>query len=78
MLCLLVKQVALTPVDSPERQTHIAILWHTGATTELVAMRLTTKDKLRTPEEVVQTIRELAPHMTNVEIALFAEPTWSY
>ena len=70
MLCLLVKQVALTPVDSPERQTHIAILWHTGATTELVAMRLTTKDKLRTPEEVVQTIRELAPHMTNVEIAL--------
>jgi hypothetical protein len=70
MLGLLVKQVALTPVDSPERQTRIAILWHTGATTELVAMRLTTGDKLRTPEKVVQTIRELAAHMTDVEIAI--------
>lgn len=70
MLGLLVKQVALTPVDSPERQTRIAIVWHTGATSELVAMRLTTGNKLRTPEEVVQTIRELAAHMTDVEIAI--------
>jgi hypothetical protein len=57
-------------MDSPERQTRIVILWHTGATTELVAMRLTTGDKLRTPEKVVQTIRELAAHMTDVEIAI--------
>jgi len=69
MLSLLVKQVAITPVDSPKRQTRIQILWHTGATTELVAMRPTTQDKLRTSEEVVQTVRELAAGRTDDEIA---------
>lgn len=69
MLSLLVKQVAITPVDSPKRQTRIQILWHTGATTELVAMRPTTQDKLRTSEEVVQTVRDLAARRTDDEIA---------
>ncbi len=63
------KQVAITPVDSPQRSSRIQILWHTGASTELVAMRLTTQDKLRTPAEVVQTVRELAVGRTDDEIA---------
>lgn len=69
ILSLLVKQVAITPVDSPQRSSRIQILWHTGATTELVAMRPTTQDKLRTPAEVVQTVRELTVGRTDAEIA---------
>lgn len=69
MLGLLVKQVAITPVDSPERATRIQTLWHTGATTELVAIRQTTGDKLRTPDEVVELVRELAVGRTDAEIA---------
>lgn len=48
MLGLLVKQVALFPVESPTRQTRIAILWHTGATTELMVKRPTSREKLST------------------------------
>lgn len=70
MLGLLVKQVAITPVDSPSRQTRISILWHTGATTELGAVRPISQDKLRTSDEVIQSIRELAAHLTDAEIAL--------
>ena len=69
MLSLLVKQVAITPIDHPQRQTHIAILWHNGATTKLVATRPTTQEKLRTSEQVVQTVRELAAGRTDSEIA---------
>lgn len=63
------KQVAITPVDSPQRSSRIQIRWHTGATTAFVAMRPTTQDKLRTPAEVVQTVRELAVGRTDDEIA---------
>ena len=69
MLSLLVKQVGITPVDSPKRSSRIQILWHTGATTELVAMCPTTQDKLRTSQEVVQTVRDLAVGRTDSEIA---------
>ena len=69
MLSLLVKQVAITPIDQPQRQTHIAILWHTGAITKLVATRPTTQEKLRTSEQVVQSVRELAAGRTDSEIA---------
>ena len=69
ILSLLVEQVAITPVDSPQRSSRLQILWHTGATTELIAMRPTTQEKLRTPEVVVQTIRELAVGRTDSEIA---------
>lgn len=58
MLRLLVKQVALTPVDSPTRQTFVKILWHTGATSELFTSRPSIQQKLGTPLEVIQTIRE--------------------
>ena len=69
MLGLLVKQVALTPVDSPSRQTRIAILWHTGATSELWVNRPSIQQKLSTCDEVIQTVRELAPGRTDAEIA---------
>lgn len=70
MLGLLVKQVALTPVDRPTRQTQVKILWHTGATSELLVSRPSIQQKLGTPLEVVQAIRELAPGRTDTEIAM--------
>ena len=69
MLGLLVKQIAITPVDSPHRATRIQILWHTGATADVVAIRQTTGDKLRTPNEIVELVRELAVGRTDAEIA---------
>lgn len=70
MLGLLIKQVAITPVDNPLRQTKIAILWHTGATTEQVVERPTISQKMATPEAVIQVIRELAQKQTDASIAL--------
>jgi hypothetical protein len=69
MLGLLVKQVAITPVDSPTRQTQVKILWHTGATSELFVNRPSIQQKLGTSEAVIQAIRELAAGRTDTEIA---------
>ncbi|HCF27613.1 MAG TPA: recombinase family protein [Cyanobacteria bacterium UBA11049] len=69
ILGLLVKQIALTPIDTPKRSTRIRILWHTGAISELIATRPTNADKYRTPKEVIELIEELAPGRTDTEIA---------
>jgi DNA invertase Pin-like site-specific DNA recombinase len=69
ILGLLVKQVALTPIDDPEKTTRIQILWHTDATTELFAIRQTTAEKIRTPDEIVELIRELADNYNDEQIA---------
>lgn len=69
MLGLLVKQVALFPLENPTRQTRIAILWHTGATTELMVPRPTSREKLSTPTQVIEAIRELTPNRTYGEMA---------
>lgn len=70
ILGLLVKQVALTPIDTPERSTRIQILWHTGVTSTLHALRPTTAQRFQTPKEVIQLVEELAPGRTDTEIAL--------
>ena len=69
MLRLLVKQVALTPVEHPIRQTKLNILWHTGATSELFTNRPSIQQKLGTSVEVIQAIRELANGRTDAQIA---------
>jgi DNA invertase Pin-like site-specific DNA recombinase len=69
ILGLLVKQVAITPIDAPERSTRVQILWHTGATSELIATRPTIAEKFRTPNEVIQLVEELAVGRTDSEIA---------
>jgi hypothetical protein len=69
MLFLLVKQIALTAVDSPTRQTFVKILWHTGATSELLVNRPSIQQKLGTSVEAIQAIRELADGRTDSEIA---------
>ena len=62
-------QVAITPVESPIRSTRIALLWHTGATTELMVKRPTTQEKLQTHPEIIEAVRELATGRTDAEIA---------
>ena len=69
ILGLLVKQVALTPIEQPERKTHIKLLWHTGAVSELSTPRPTISQKLGTPKAAIQAIRELASNHTDPEIA---------
>jgi hypothetical protein len=68
-LWLLVKQVALTPVDTPLRQTQVQVLWHTEVVTILTVPRLSRKERTRTPADVISTIATLAPTHTNAAIA---------
>jgi DNA invertase Pin-like site-specific DNA recombinase len=69
LLGLLVKQVSLVPEDLPRRQVRMQVLWHTGATTELVVARPHTFDAVRTPAEALEVIREMMEGHTDVEIA---------
>jgi hypothetical protein len=69
LLRLLVKQIALTPVDVPHRQTRVQVLWHTEATTELWVPRPGKRDRLRTPAEVVDASASLATGRTDDAIA---------
>lgn len=69
ILGLLVKQVALSPIDVPDRKTKIAILWHTGASDTIYAKRPRGNVINRTAPEVLTKIRELADTHTDEEIA---------
>lgn len=60
MLSLLVRQVALTPIDSPSRQTRVDLLWHTGATTQLTVARPSRAEKFQTPQQVIEMIRQFS------------------
>jgi Recombinase zinc beta ribbon domain/Recombinase len=69
LLSLLVKPIALTPVEGSPRQTQVQGLWHTNATTALWGPRPSTRDRLRTPSAVVATIATLAAGSTDDAIA---------
>jgi DNA invertase Pin-like site-specific DNA recombinase len=69
LLRLLVKQIALTPVEGSPRQTQVQVLWHTHATTELWVPRPSKRERLRTPPAVVDTIATLAAGRTDDAIA---------
>src|SRR5262249_18213517 len=51
LLGLLVKKIALTPVETPQRQTHIHFLWHTTATTDLAVPRRPPPERGRPPPQ---------------------------
>ncbi len=57
---LLVEDVALEPIDLPQRSTKVRILWKTGATTEVLVARPQSGQSHRTPPEVIPVIRDLA------------------
>jgi len=69
LLGLLVKQVALSPIDVPERLVKINVLWHTGATTVLFAPRPHNAKATKTPDTVIEAIRKLATTHHDQEIA---------
>jgi hypothetical protein len=69
LLSLLVKQIALTPVEGSPRQTQVQGLWHTEATTALWVPRPSQRDRWRTPPTVVETIATLATGRTDDAIA---------
>jgi hypothetical protein len=69
LLRLLIKQIALTPVAGPPRQTHVQVLWHTEATTALVVPRPDKKERLRTPPAVIDAITALAAGHSDEAIA---------
>ena len=69
LLGLLVKQIALTPVEAPQRQTCIHLLWHTTATTDLMVSRLRSSERVRTPPQVIEAIAALAVGRTDAAIA---------
>lgn len=69
ILGLLIKQVALSPIEVPDRKTKIAILWHTGASDTVYAQRPRSNVVNRTAPEVLAKIRELADNHTDEEIA---------
>ena len=66
---LLIKQIALTPVEGPPRQTPVQVLWPSEATTELVVPRPEKKARLRTPPAVVDAITALAAGRSDEAIA---------
>ena len=69
LLGLVVKQIALTPVEAPQRQTRIHLLWHTTATTDLMVSRLRSPERVRTPPQVIEAIAALAVGRANAVIA---------
>jgi hypothetical protein len=58
LLRILVREVALSPVDVPERGIHLQVLWQTGTCSELTLPRRAT-DVRATPPETIQLIATL-------------------
>lgn len=56
-------------IHAPSRRTHIAVLWHTGATSNFPVARPTTQEKLSTSPDVIEAVQELAVGRTDAEIA---------
>ena len=59
LLRLLVEDIVLTPVSTPQRATQIRILWKTGTITEVEVPRPAHVQLGKTPAAVVEKIREL-------------------
>lgn len=70
LLRLLIADVVLTPLESPQRQTQIRILWKTGAITEVTASRPTSVEQCKTAPEIIALVQKLvAQGQSNDQIA---------
>ncbi|MBI3845472.1 MAG: recombinase zinc beta ribbon domain-containing protein, partial [Planctomycetes bacterium] len=63
LLRLLVREVTITPIDVPERQTHLKVLWQTGAVGEFVVERAHGPRPYVPPAEAVALIGTLFSQM---------------
>ena len=71
LLRLLIEDIVLLPVETPERLCQIRILWKTGAITEAVVPRPGRGEHCKTPPEVVTVIRAQAEAgITDAKIAV--------
>ena len=59
LLRMLIREVAISPIDIPERATRVQVLWVTGATTEITVPRPGPGSAMRTPDASVQAIRAM-------------------
>lgn len=59
LLRLLIREVTLTPLETPERVTRIQICWVTGAVSELAVARPTRKTASVTPPAAIERVREM-------------------
>lgn len=57
---MLVREIAVSPVDLPTRATRVRVLWQTGAVSELLVPRPSKEQSVTTPPEVITRVRELA------------------
>jgi DNA invertase Pin-like site-specific DNA recombinase len=70
LLRMLIREVALSPVDVPKRMTRIQVLWATGASSEIEVARPAPGDRSRLPEASLEALRRLyLEARTDVQIA---------
>lgn len=69
-LRLLIADIALTPIQAPQRETQVRILWKTGAITEVNVPRPTSVEQCKHAPEVVALVQKLvAKGQSNAQIA---------
>jgi hypothetical protein len=54
----LIREVALSPVEIPERSTRIQVYWESGEVTEIITPRPTKLTRHIMPDEVMATVRD--------------------
>ncbi len=70
MLRIAIEAVSIRPVEVPARQTHIRVLWRSGAVDEVTIPRPGRGDHRRTPPEANAQVREPVAHgLMDEEIA---------
>lgn len=71
LLRMLIADIVLTPLESPQRTTQIRILWKTGTITEVTAPRPTSVEQCKTDPQVVALVRQrVAQGQSNQQIAM--------
>lgn len=70
LLRIMIREVALSPVEIPERSTRIQVYWESGEVTEIITPRPTKLTRHIMPDEVMATIRdEFKAGKKDIEIA---------
>jgi DNA invertase Pin-like site-specific DNA recombinase len=70
LLRMLVREVSLTPIEVPRRETRVQVLWQTGAVSDFMVPRQGKYLAVSTPAQALALVRELfACRKTDVEIA---------
>ena len=59
----------MTPIDGPQRQTRVQLLWHTTATTIFAIPRLRAVERVHTPPQVLAALAALAAGRTDAAMA---------